>query len=71
MLLLFDMSRVEPFLVPDWLRTFTALTTQESSWSEITLSKLALNTRNALAVMARDTPEVVAGLTEWIQVFKQ
>ncbi|MBK5124338.1 hypothetical protein IQ288_31360 [Burkholderia sp. R-69980] len=66
----FDMSHVMPQLVWDWVRAFCALTAQEHSWTDITLTKLALDTRNIIAVGARATPEVVSGLEQWIRVAK-
>src|SRR5262249_15629943 len=64
--LFFDMSRVVPTLVWDWVQAFCALTAQEHSWTDVTLTKLALNTRNVIAVAARETPEVVTHLKQWI-----
>ena len=55
--LFFDMSHVVPKLVWDWVRAFCSLAGQERSWTDVTLKKLALNTRNVVAVGARDTPE--------------
>jgi hypothetical protein len=66
----FDMSRVVPSLIPDWIRAFAALAGQERSWSETTVNKLALKTRNALAVMARDVPDVFSALTDLIKVWR-
>ncbi|MBK5124341.1 hypothetical protein IQ288_31375 [Burkholderia sp. R-69980] len=66
----FDMSHVMPQLVWDWVRAFCALTAQEHSWTDVTLTKLALNTRNIIAVGARATPDVVSGLEKWIRVAK-
>jgi hypothetical protein len=54
----FDMSRVSPTLVSDWTRAFCNLATQESSWTDTTLRRLALNVRNVIAVAARLTPQV-------------
>ncbi len=34
----------------------------DGSWTDVTLTELALNTRNVVAVSARDTPEVISGL---------
>jgi hypothetical protein len=68
--LFFDMSHVAPKLVWDWVRDFCSLAAQERSWTDVTLTKLALNTRNVVAVGARDTPEVISGLEKWIQVLK-
>ena len=56
--LFLDMSHVAPSLVWDWTRTFCWLAAQERSWSEVAIQKLALNTRNAIAVAAKNTPEV-------------
>jgi hypothetical protein len=69
-LVFFDMSRVAPSLIPDWVRIFRSLATKETSWSDITIAKLVLDTRNVLAVAARDTPAVVSALTQWIRVVK-
>jgi hypothetical protein len=66
--LFFDMSHVVPKLVWDWVQAFCALVAQEHSWTAVTLRKLALNTRNVIAVGARETPEVVTELKKWIQV---
>ena len=66
--LFFDMSHVVPKLVWHWVQAFCALAAQEHSWTAVTLRKLALNTRNVIAVGARETPEVVKDLKRWIQV---
>jgi hypothetical protein len=68
--LFFDMSRVTPKLVWDWMRAFCSLAAQERSWSEIELKRLALNIRNVIAVAARTTPEVLGALQQWIQIVK-
>lgn len=68
--LFFDMSRVTPKLVWDWVREFCSLAAQERSWSEIELKRLALNIRNILAVAAKTTPEVLGALQQWIQIVK-
>jgi hypothetical protein len=68
--LFFDMSRVTPKLVWDWVRAFCSLAAQERSWSEIEIKRLALNIRNILAVAAKTTPEVLGALQQWIQVVK-
>lgn len=68
--LFFDMSRVTPKLVWDWVRAFCSLAAQERSWSEIEIKRLALNIRNILAVAAKTTPEVLGALQHWIQVVK-
>jgi len=54
--LFFDLSRVTPKLVWDWVREFCSLAAQERSWSEIELKRLALNVRNILAVAAKGYP---------------
>jgi hypothetical protein len=68
--LFFDMSRVTPKLIWDWVRAFCSLAAQEPSWSEIELERLALNIRNIIAVAAKTTPEVLGALQQWIQVVK-
>lgn len=68
--LFFDLSRVTPKLVWDWVREFCSLAAQERSWSEIELKRFALNIRNILAVAAKNTPEVLGALQQWIQVVK-
>ena len=68
--LFLDMSRVTPKLVWDWIRAFCGLAAQTPSWSEVEVTKLALNTRNAIAVAARNTPEVLGSLQQWIRIFK-
>jgi hypothetical protein len=68
--LFLDMSRVTPKLVSDWIKAFCRLAAQTPSWGEVEVTKLALNTRNAIAVAARDTPEVLGALQQWIRVFK-
>jgi hypothetical protein len=68
--LFLDMSHVAPSLVWDWTQTFCWLAAQERSWSEVALQKLALNTRNAIAVAAKNTPEVLASLQQWIRVVR-
>lgn len=68
--LLFDMGHVEPKLVWDWVTAFCSLTAQEQTWTNVTLSKLALNTRNVIAVGARETPGTVSNLKDWIKVAK-
>jgi hypothetical protein len=70
MRLFFDMSRVSPMLVWDWTKTFTILSTQEVSWKDEILQKLALKIRNIIAIAAKDTPEVVGALQTWIQLLK-
>lgn len=64
--LFFDMSHVVPRLVWNWVRAFCSLAAQERSWSDVSLRKLALNTRNVVAVAARETPEVITRLNDWI-----
>jgi hypothetical protein len=68
--LFLDMSRVTPKLVWDWVRAFCGLAAQTPTWSEVEITKLALNTRNTIAVAVRDTPEVLSALQQWIRVFK-
>lgn len=68
--LFFDLSRVTPKLVGDWVRAFSLLAAQERSWSEIELERLALNIRNFLAVAAKTYPEVLGALQQLIQVVK-
>jgi len=68
--LFLDMSRVTPKLVWDWVRAFCALAAQTPTWGEVEVTKLALNTRNAIAVAAKDTPEVLSALQQWIRIFK-
>ncbi len=68
--LFFDMSRITPKLVWDWVRAFCSLSAQERSWSEIELKRLALNICNVIAVAAKATPEVLGALQQWIQVVK-
>jgi ABC-type iron transport system FetAB permease component len=60
--LFFDMSRVTPKLVWDWVRAFCSLAAQEHSWSEIELKRLALKICNVIAVAAKATPEVLGAL---------
>ena len=60
----FDMSRVAPTLVSQWTKAFCNLATQESSWTETTLRRLALNVRNVIAVAAKLTPQVKGELDE-------
>jgi hypothetical protein len=62
---LFDMTHVAPTLVWDWIKALCALIVQERSWSEVTMTKLALNMRNVVAVSARQVPDVVS---TWIRV---
>lgn len=66
----FDMSHVEPKLIWDWVKEFLMLTTQESSWNKIALTKLCLSARNFLAVAAKETPEVVSSLKYWANVLQ-
>jgi hypothetical protein len=47
-----DMSHVVPDLAWDWTRAYCWLAAQERSWSDVTLQKLELNTRNAFALAA-------------------
>ena len=68
--LVLDMSRVSPALVWDWTKTFSILCSQELSWTDATLQRLALKVRNVMAIAAKDTPEVVGSLQNWIQVLK-
>ncbi|REG45545.1 hypothetical protein B0G80_9153 [Paraburkholderia sp. BL6669N2] len=69
-LLSFDMSHVVPKLVHNWVRTFCSLTAQEHSWSDVVLAKIALDTRNVIAVGANETPQIVTSLKNWIQLVK-
>jgi hypothetical protein len=69
-LLNMDMSQVSANLVWDWTKAFCILATQEPSWTEATLRRLALNVRNVIAVAAKNTPPVLGELDKWIQVFK-
>ena len=68
--LFLDMSHVAPKLIWDWTRTFCWLAAQERSWSDVALQKLALNIRNAIAVAAKNTPDVVGALQQWIRVVR-
>jgi hypothetical protein len=63
-----NMSHVTADLVWDWTRTFCWLAAQERSWSEITLQRFALNTRNAIAIAAKNMPEVKDAVQQWIRV---
>jgi hypothetical protein len=69
--IVFDMRRAVPKLTWDWVTSFTRLAAQERSWSAEAMAKLALNTRNVLAVAARETPEVLVALTDWVRVVKR
>jgi hypothetical protein len=64
-----NLSRASPELVWSWVRSFCWLTAQERGWSEIALSRLALNLRNVIAIAARRTPEMasvtVGKLSPW------
>jgi hypothetical protein len=66
--IVFDMRRAVPKLTWDWVTGFTRLAAQERSWTAEAMAKLALNTRNVLAVAARETPEVLVALTDWVRV---
>ena len=68
--LFLDMSHVAPKLIWDWTRAFCWLAAQERSWSDVALQKLALNIRNAIAVAAKNTPDVVDALQQWIRVVR-
>jgi hypothetical protein len=68
--LLFDMSHVSPALAWDWVRAFCMLATQERSRGKAGLAKLALHTRNAIAVAARELAPVTEALPGWIQMIK-
>lgn len=62
----FDLGHVTPKLVWDWVKAFCTLAAQERSWSEVTITKLALNIRNVVAVSARE----VGDLEEYIRILK-
>lgn len=66
--LAFDMSRAAPRLVGDWVAAYCALAAQERSWGQVTLRKLSLHARNFLAVAARDAPEVVEEMGQWVKL---
>lgn len=66
--LFFDMSHVVPRLVGDWVSAFCALAAQERSWSDETMKRLSLNTRNVIAVAAHATPDVLSNLEHWVRV---
>lgn len=66
--LFFDMSHVVPRLVGDWVSAFCALAAQERSWTDETLKRLSLNTRNVIAVAAHATPDVLSNLEQWVRV---
>lgn len=66
--LVMDMSRVVPPLVVDWVRSFRSLATAERSWGSDAVVKLALGTRNAVAVAALNMPDVRASLSQWVRV---
>jgi|GEM_PF-1723664 len=68
--LFFDMSHVSPTLVWDWVRAFCMLATQERSRGKIGLTRLALHTRNVIAVAAKDLEPVTESLPNWIRVIK-
>jgi len=69
--IVFDMRRAVPKLAWDWVTAFMRLAAQERSWSAEAMAKLALNMRNVLAVAARETPEVLVALTDWVRVVKR
>jgi tetratricopeptide (TPR) repeat protein len=64
--LLFDMSRVVPTLIWDWVEAFRDLTAQERSWNDVALVNLGLRVRNILAVSAREIPTIVSSLNDSI-----
>jgi hypothetical protein len=66
--LILNMSHVSPVLVWDWMRAFCALSAHENSWNKTAVTKLALNTRNVIAVAADETPGILAALQTWVQV---
>ena len=66
--LFFDMSHVAPRLVGDWVGAFSALAAQERSWTDETLLRLALNTRNVIALAAHATPDALSNLKQWVRV---
>jgi hypothetical protein len=68
--LFIDMSHVAPDLVADWTQMFRWLSAEKRSWSETKLTQLMLNTRNAISIAAKNTPEVAAALPEWIRLIK-
>lgn len=67
--LVLDMSHVDPDLVQDWIKTFCLLATQEPSWAQENLRRLALNMRNVIAVAGKEMPKVLAELDKWIRLF--
>lgn len=66
--LFLDMSHVAPRLVGDWVGAFTSLAAQERSWTEETLLRLSLNTRNVVALAAHATPDALSSLKQWVRV---
>jgi hypothetical protein len=66
--LVLDMSDVDPDLVQDWIKTFCLLATQEPSWAQENLRRLALQVRNVIALAGKDTPKVIAELDKWIRL---
>jgi hypothetical protein len=64
----FDMSRVVPKLVGDWVDAFCALVLQEPTWTDVTVRKLLLDMRNVIAVAARLTPDVLGDLDRWARL---
>src|SRR5262245_57401663 len=68
--LFLDMSHVAPSLIWEWIKTFCWLAAKPRTWSEVALQKLAVDTRNAIAIAARDAPDVVGTLQQRIRVIK-
>lgn len=71
--LVFDLSDTTPRLAADWVEAYCRLAAQESQgrkWSRVALTKLSLNMRNVVAVMAADLPTVLSSLGQIVRVLE-
>jgi hypothetical protein len=65
-----DMSRVAPNVVWDWTKAFCILATQEPSWTEATLRRLAEQVRNIAAVAFKNKSAGAGEFENAVQVLK-
>ena len=71
--LVFDLSDTTPRLAADWVEAYCRLAAQEPQgrkWSQVALTKLSLNMRNVVAVMAADLPVIVNSVEQIVHVLE-
>lgn len=61
-----DLAHVPPDLVWAWTREFLNQTAQEHFWEEKSLTKIQLNLRTTVAILAKGLPAVTSALDTWI-----